>query len=85
MTMPAESESLCDRIKRHYTPGIRYRELMLLVFPEDVYPRAWRYQSNGGPPGCSMAFGKALKKLGLARTRDPKNPDLIYKTQQCEF
>jgi hypothetical protein len=36
---------------------------MLAVFPPAQYPNAWRYSSNGGPPGCAMAFGAALRKL----------------------
>lgn len=42
-----------------------YHSTLAAVFPEKDYPRAWRYQSNGGPPGCAMAFGAALRRLGL--------------------
>lgn len=59
--------SIADRIRQNYTLGITYHELMRLVFPEDLYPNAYRYQSNGGPPGCAMAFGKALRKLNMSR------------------
>lgn len=47
-------------------PGgkLGYHVLMHAVFPQDDYPKAWRYQSNGGPPGCAMAFGRALRELG---------------------
>lgn len=41
-----------------------YFDLIRDVFPKDDYPRAWRYQANGGPPGCAMAFGRALRELG---------------------
>jgi hypothetical protein len=41
-----------------------YHILMELVFPEDEYPKAFNYQANGGPPGCAMAFNKALRKMG---------------------
>ena len=41
-----------------------YYSLMVQCFPPDEYPKAWRYQSNGGPPGCAMAFGKALREMG---------------------
>lgn len=44
-----------------------YYELMVKCFPFDEYPKAWRYQSNGGPPGCAMAFGKALREMGCNR------------------
>lgn len=33
------------------------------VFPEAEYPKARRYQSNGGPPGACMAFGAALRRM----------------------
>lgn len=74
--------TLQERIKASYRRGIGYRELMREVFPEEQYPRAWRYQSNGGPPGCAMSFGKALKQLGLVRSRS-RSGDVISKTKGC--
>ncbi len=59
-----------DRIEEHYVYGISYHELMRKVFPEDAYPKAWRYGTGGGPPGCAMAFGKALRSSGLHRYPD---------------
>ena len=53
-----------DRIAQHFFPGISYADLMRAVFPEDLYPKAWRYSANGGPPGCAMAFGRALQEHG---------------------
>ncbi len=47
-----------------------YHESMRAVFPEDLFPKAWEYQANGGPPGCAMAFGKALRELGGRRDGD---------------
>jgi hypothetical protein len=41
-----------------------YHDLMDAVFPAEQYPRAMRYQSNGGPPGCAMAFNAALRRMG---------------------
>ena len=61
-------EPLNVRIRRHYTPGIDYHELMRLVFPLGQYPRAFNYSSNGGPPGCAMAFGRGLRQMGATRT-----------------
>jgi hypothetical protein len=40
-----------------------YHDVLLAVFPPDAYPRAWRYQQNGGPPVCAMAFRKALRSM----------------------
>lgn len=53
-----------DRIRKHYRRGITYHELMRLVFPDQ---RSWNYQSHGGPPGCAMTFGRALRELGAYR------------------
>lgn len=64
-------EPICDRIQKHYTPGIDYHDLLRAVFPYEEWPNAWRYQSNGGPPGCAMAFGRALRRCNLSR--DSKN------------
>lgn len=41
-----------------------YYEIMYAVFPQDQYPRAWRYATGGGPPGCAMAFGNAVRRMG---------------------
>ncbi len=42
----------------------RYHDMLERVFPRSEYPDAWRYSSNGGPPGCAMTFGRALRMLG---------------------
>ncbi len=76
---------IADRIIEHYRRGIGYHELMRKVFPFDEYPRAWAYQANGGPPGCAMAFGNALRKLGLMRYRPKTGNDTIVKTRDCKF
>lgn len=46
--------------------GRDYHAMLSAVFPVDLYPRAWRYSSNGGPPGCAMAmaFAAALRRMG---------------------
>jgi len=44
--------------------GVCYYALLRATFPDDQYPRAMRPSSNGGPPGCAMAFGLALRKIG---------------------
>lgn len=63
--------TLKDRIRMHYKPGIQYHDLMCAVFPKNQYPKAMNYSANGGPHGCAMALGKALRELGLYR--DSKN------------
>lgn len=42
-----------------------YHALARLIFPDDITPRAWRYSSNGGPPGCYMALSRAIREMGL--------------------
>lgn len=46
---------------------LNYHSLAVRVFPEKDYPRAFRYQSNGGPPGCYMALSAALRRYGFNR------------------
>lgn len=63
---------------------MRYHELMRKVFPPEKYPKAWNYQSNGGPPGCAMAFGKALRNTGCKQwgVRSSRMVGLPNKGQQ---
>jgi hypothetical protein len=67
-----------DRILNNYHEGIPYYDLMVKVFPEDQYPRAFEGRISGGPPGCAMAFGKALREAGLYRGHGDK----IYRTKK---
>jgi hypothetical protein len=66
-TRPAPPPGIAQRIRAAWKPDIGYHALMRAVFPEDKVPRAWRHGSNGGPPGCCRAFGKALRSLGMRR------------------
>lgn len=45
---------------------MKYANLMFAVFPVKEYPNAYRNGSNGGPPGCCMVFGRALRELKAA-------------------
>lgn len=63
-------ESINKRIRNHYRAGIPYHELMMRVFPPEDFPRAHRVSANGGPPGCAMALGAAIRRMG--GTRDLK-------------
>lgn len=57
-------------LEQRIRAAMRGRELanywcvMREVFPAEQYPRAWRYSQNGGPPGCAMAFGAAIRRMG---------------------
>lgn len=54
--------------------GCDYWTLIHAVFPDDDYPRAFIYSSNGGPPGCSMAFNRALREMHGSRN----SSDRVY-------
>ena len=42
---------------------LEYHALLYQVFPRNEYPKSYRNSSNGGPPGCAMALGKALREM----------------------
>jgi len=65
--MPKSKRNIKQRILDANPIGKRYYDLMLEVFPPDEFPRAFEGSPRGGPPGCAMAFGRALRELGLAR------------------
>jgi len=56
-----------ERIRKHHKRDIHYYTLLGLVFPEKDYPRAFNGAHKGGPPGCAMAFGRALREMGGRR------------------
>ena len=63
-----DTRPLRERIAYHTTGPNRARdmhELLCLVFPPKLHPRAWRYAANGGPPGCAMALGAACRRMGI--------------------
>ena len=58
--------SIQDRIREAMgeNSSMGYHDLMQAVFPHALYPRAYRYKVDGGPPGCAMAFNAAIRKMG---------------------
>lgn len=49
---------------------IAYQELLNRVFPHSEYPRAMRnHIGGGGPPGCAMALGAAISRMGGCRDK----------------
>lgn len=42
---------------------LEYQSLLYMVFPPEQYPRAYKNSSNGGPPGCAMTLGRALREM----------------------
>lgn len=57
-------EPIQERIRRHWRRRISYHELLNAVFPQAEYPKAHRISNNGGPPGCAMALGAAIRRMG---------------------
>lgn len=60
--------SIKERIAKAYCAlaeygGANYHELMEATFPSDRYPNAFNRATRGGPPGCSMAFNRALREM----------------------
>jgi hypothetical protein len=62
--------SIQVRMWNAYLKSRNYHAMLATVFPESEYPRAHRISNNGGPPGCAMAFGSALRRMGGYRTGD---------------
>lgn len=61
---------LDERIKQAFQASrkrrMRYHDLARAVFPVSEFPKAWRYASHGGPPGCFMALSAAIRRMGFA-------------------
>jgi hypothetical protein len=61
---------LDDRIRDALQDGpLDTYSLAGIVWPTEQFPRAWNYQSNGGPPGWVLPLGKAIKRMGLETYR----------------
>lgn len=58
------------RIRSSYEKSRDYATMLCAVFPPELFPKAHRISNNGGPPGCAMAFGKALREMGGRRDGD---------------
>jgi hypothetical protein len=41
---------------------LAFEKLAAEMYPD---PKSWRYQSNGGPPGCYMALSAGLRRGGF--------------------
>ena len=63
-----------DRIRQNFKPGVDYDALMARVFPPEDFPNAWRYSTRGGPPGCSMAFSRALREMKASVSYEDSEP-----------
>lgn len=74
-----------ERIRAAMRDGTRdYFKVLSRTFPAEQFPRAFRYQSNGGPPGCAMAFASALRAMGLMdldRRREGGGRNIVEKSK----
>jgi len=61
MKTPIKARILAAMAGRSQAP---YYDIMQAVFPDAEYPRAWCHKADGGPPGCAMAFGAAVRRMG---------------------
>ena len=69
--MGKRRRNLVEEVCRRYERGERsYTALRAALFDPEDYPNAWRCSARGGPPGCAMALGAALRKAGIARRGD---------------
>ena len=49
--------------------SMSFFDLAMILYPDR---KSWRYQSNGGPPGCFMALSAALRRNGFeVRSKGP--------------
>lgn len=51
--------------------SMTFNDLAYALYPE---PRSWRYQANGGPPGCFMALSAAIRRGGFPETFNGPGP-----------
>ena len=74
--MASKKTPLKERIARFLINAPRekqtYFRAMIAAFPEKDYPNAWRYSSNGGPPGCAMRLDFNLIHIKKFLPGDPE-------------
>ena len=69
---------IADRISEALATGpLPYVDLARRVFPPLEMPRAWRYASQGGPPGCYMALSSAIRRHGFRTWYDRHNRQMV--------
>lgn len=60
-----DKPNMRDRIVSAFRDGehtLSFHELARRLYPDD---KSWRYQKNGGPPGCYMALSAAIRRHGI--------------------
>jgi hypothetical protein len=62
-TLTPLQRRICTALALHVRGRMSYAELAEALWPPGQHPRAWRYSSNGGPPGCYMALSRAIGQL----------------------
>lgn len=71
-------QNLDDRIRAALSNGPLYTyDLAEILWPCRKCPKAWRYQSNGGPPGWVLPLGKSIKSMSLAVSWDSSHRKIV--------
>lgn len=52
-----------------------FHDLAVILYPEK---KAWRYSSNGGPPGCFMALSAGCRRGGFPVTGGLLNTRTVH-------
>ena len=73
--MKRRPTSLVHRIDAALADGpLSFYGLAMAIYPDQ---KSWRYQANGGPPGCYMALSAALRRgrfhVSISATPGPQN------------
>lgn len=68
---------------------VQYHTILEAVFPREDYPRAHRCATGGGPPGCAVAFGRALQEMtgssdGMGASRTVYLPRHVWNAEHPE-
>lgn len=59
-------QRIVDALLKAPNNRLCYQDLAGVLWPYETNPKAWRYSSNGGPPGWAMPLGKALREMHKA-------------------
>lgn len=68
----AKAPTLVERMDEALKGGsMSFYDLAMKLYPDS---KSWRYQVNGGPPGCFMALSAAIRRGGFNDSNRGKGP-----------